>query len=110
MVGLDEQVRGLRRLYAEQCARTTSLLDEVPGLCRAYAVVQTRALMGVVRQQQAQLASQRVRLSQVIAALREAQKAPNTPQTADSAKYTNILTETQTIRPELTRIRANLTN
>lgn len=103
-------MRGLRRLYAEQCARTASLLDEVPGLCRAYAVVQTRALVGVVRQQQAQLASQRARLSQVIAALQEAHKAQNTLKTAASAKYTNILAEAQTIRPELTRIRADLTN
>ena len=74
MTGLGEQIRGLRRLYEEQCAKTTSLLSEVPGLCKAYAVVQTRALANVVRQQQAQIASQRARLSQVIAALAEAQK------------------------------------
>ena len=51
MTGLGEQIRGLRRLYEEQCAKTTSLLSEVPGLCKAYTVAQTRALVRVVRQQ-----------------------------------------------------------
>lgn len=76
MAGLGEQVRALGELYAEQCARTASLLDEVPGLCRAYAVVQTRALVNVVRQQQTQLASQRARLAQVVSALSRTQKTP----------------------------------
>ena len=55
MVGLGEKIRCLQQMYAEQSAKTSSVLDRIPDLCKIYATIRTKALVDVVRQQQVQI-------------------------------------------------------